>query len=153
MLNVVILSVAFYLLLCWVSLCWASLCWMSLCLVSLGWVSWHHFSPPFTPQTSSVAPRNTNWGDRLSTVDLLLKVACFVKKENNSFNVKMSWFKLVSTRRSTVLIRPSPSVRLPWLQHQLSIILLLMHNYKVIRGFILSQMTRWFTTHFQLVPT
>jgi hypothetical protein len=27
---------------------------------------------------------------RLSTADLLIKVACFVKKENNIFNVKMS---------------------------------------------------------------
>jgi hypothetical protein len=29
------------------------------------------------------------WG-RLSTVGLLIKVACFVKKENNIFNIKMS---------------------------------------------------------------
>jgi hypothetical protein len=33
---------------------------------------------------------NTNRGGRLSTVDLLIKVACFVKKENNTFNIKMS---------------------------------------------------------------
>jgi len=34
---------------------------------------------------------NTNWGGRLSTVDLFIKVACFVKKkENNIFNLKMS---------------------------------------------------------------
>jgi hypothetical protein len=32
----------------------------------------------------------------------LLKVACFVKKKNNIFNVKTIWSKLVSTRRSTV---------------------------------------------------
>ncbi len=35
-------------------------------------------------------PGNTNYGGRLSTVDLLIKVACFVKKENNIFNIKMS---------------------------------------------------------------
>ncbi len=46
---------------------------------------------------------NTNWGGRLSTVDLLIEVACFVKKENNIYNMKKSWYKLVSTRRSTVL--------------------------------------------------
>jgi hypothetical protein len=27
---------------------------------------------------------------RLSTVDLLIKVACFVKRENNIFNIKLS---------------------------------------------------------------
>jgi len=46
---------------------------------------------------------NTNWGGRLSTVDLLIKVACFVKKANAFFNIKRSWSKRVSTRRSTVL--------------------------------------------------
>jgi hypothetical protein len=40
---------------------------------------------------------------RLSTVDLLIKVACFVKKKNDIFNRKMSLSELVSTRRSTVL--------------------------------------------------
>ena len=39
----------------------------------------------------------------LSSVDLLIKVACFVKKENIIFNLKMSRSKLVCTRRSTVL--------------------------------------------------
>ncbi len=33
---------------------------------------------------------NTNLGGRLSTVDLLIKVARFVKQENNIFNLKMS---------------------------------------------------------------
>ncbi len=28
----------------------------------------------------NVEPRNTNWGGRLSTVDLLIKVVCFTKK-------------------------------------------------------------------------
>ncbi len=31
------------------------------------------------PNLSSDVPGNTNWGGRLSTVDLLIKVACFVK--------------------------------------------------------------------------
>jgi hypothetical protein len=39
---------------------------------------------------------------RLSTVDLFIKVACFVKKADNIFNIK-SWSKPVSTRSSTVL--------------------------------------------------
>ncbi len=39
------LSVAIFLLLCWMSLCWVSLCWVSLwrvslCWVSLCWMSW-----------------------------------------------------------------------------------------------------------------
>jgi hypothetical protein len=35
-----------------------------------------------------LSARNTNCEGRLSTVDLLIKVACFVKKENNIFNIK-----------------------------------------------------------------
>ncbi len=35
-------------------------------------------------------PGNTNRVGRLSTVDLLINVACFVKRENNIFNVKRS---------------------------------------------------------------
>jgi len=46
---------------------------------------------------------NTYWGGRLSTVDLTFKVVCFAKNMNNIFNIKRSWSKLVSTRRSTVL--------------------------------------------------
>jgi hypothetical protein len=33
-------------------------------------------------------PGNANWGGRLSTVDLLIKVACFVKEVNNIFDIK-----------------------------------------------------------------
>jgi len=50
-------------------------------------------SPPWRPfkrRTKAIKPGNTNWGGRLSTVDLLIKVACFVKKVNNIFNVKRS---------------------------------------------------------------
>jgi len=43
---------------------------------------------------------------RLSTVDPIIKVACFVKKVNYIFNLKKSWSKLVSTRRLTVLSLP-----------------------------------------------
>jgi hypothetical protein len=45
---------------------------------------------------------NTNWAERLSTVDLLIKVACFTNGVNNVFNIRRSLSKLVSTRRSTV---------------------------------------------------
>jgi hypothetical protein len=56
-LNVIMLSVAFHLLLCWMPLlwvllrwlplcwmplCWMSLCWVSLYFVSLCWASWHY---------------------------------------------------------------------------------------------------------------
>jgi hypothetical protein len=43
----------------------------------------------------SILAGNTNWGGRLSTVDQLIKVACFVKKVNNIFNIKRNWSKLV----------------------------------------------------------
>jgi hypothetical protein len=43
----------------------------------------------------------TNGRVRLSTVDLLIKVACFVKKVRNVFNIKMSSYKLVSARKLT----------------------------------------------------
>jgi len=33
-------------------------------------------------------PGNTNRGGRLNTVDLLIKVACFVQRVNNIFNIK-----------------------------------------------------------------
>ncbi len=36
-------------------------------------------------------------------VDLLVRLARFVKKLYNIFNIKKCWSKLVSTRRSTVL--------------------------------------------------
>jgi hypothetical protein len=55
----------------------------------------------------TLKPGNTNWGGMLSTVDLLIKVAHLVKKENKNFNIKMRWSELVSTRRSTVLSLPS----------------------------------------------
>ncbi len=42
-------------------------------------------------------------GGRLITVDLLIKVACFVKK---IYNINISLSKLDSTRRSTVLSLP-----------------------------------------------
>ncbi len=37
-----------------------------------------------------VEARKTNLRERLSTVDLLIKVACFVKKVNNILNIETS---------------------------------------------------------------
>ncbi len=37
----------------------------------------------------------TNWRGRLSTIDLLIKIACLAKKSNNIFNIKgayLNWF-------------------------------------------------------------
>jgi hypothetical protein len=63
--------------------------------------------------------REAYWRGRLSTVDLLIKAACFVKKINYIFHIKMIWSKLVSARRSTVLSLPPlvriPCLNLPWL--------------------------------------
>ncbi len=50
-----------------------------------------------------VQPGNTNRRGKLSTVDLLVKVAGFVRGVDNIFSTKRSWPKLVTTRRSTVL--------------------------------------------------
>jgi hypothetical protein len=47
---------------------------------------------------------NTNWSG--STIDLLIKLACFVRKIIYIFSVKMSRSKLVCTRRSIVLSLP-----------------------------------------------
>ncbi len=49
---------------------------------------------------------NTDQSGRLSTVDLLIKVACFLTKVDKNFSVKMSWSVPVSTRRLTVLSIP-----------------------------------------------
>ncbi len=49
---------------------------------------------------------NTSWRERLSTVDLLVKEACFEARLNSIFYMKRSWFKLDSARRSTVLSLP-----------------------------------------------
>ncbi len=53
-----------------------------------------------------VLARNTKWRGMLSTVDLLINVACFVTQVNNIFHIKSSCSKLVSTRRSSVLSIP-----------------------------------------------
>jgi hypothetical protein len=50
-------------------------------------------------------PGKSYWRRRLNTVDLLSTVGC-LKKEKYGFSVRSSWFKLVSSRRSTVLILP-----------------------------------------------
>jgi len=46
---------------------------------------------------------SANWRRRLITVDLLVKVACFVKKVDNILNIKSSWRELVISRRSIAL--------------------------------------------------
>jgi len=50
--------------------------------------------------------RNAYWRGRLSTVDLLIKIACFVKKKNILFSIKSIWFEPVSAKMPTVLILP-----------------------------------------------
>ncbi len=62
------------------------------------------FNP--TLKEKLILPGNTNWRERLSTVDLLIKVDYLAKKVNNVGNIKNSWSKLVSTRRSVVLVLP-----------------------------------------------
>jgi hypothetical protein len=49
-------------------------------------------------------PGKPYWRGKISMVDLLIKKGCFVKKEKYSFSLKSSQSKLVSSRRSTVLI-------------------------------------------------
>jgi hypothetical protein len=58
------------------------------------------------PKKARGTPGNPYWRGRLSTVDLLIKAACFVTKENRIFSTKTSWSKLVGTRRSTILNPP-----------------------------------------------
>jgi hypothetical protein len=63
------------------------------------WSVWGHFDALAKAGT-------TNWRGMLSTVDLLIRLASFVKKLHTIFNVKSSWSLLVSARRSTVLCLP-----------------------------------------------
>ncbi len=49
---------------------------------------WHMFILQSTACYFVNSTRNTNWRGRLSTMDLLIKVACFVTKVNNIFNIK-----------------------------------------------------------------
>ncbi len=51
-------------------------------------------------------------GGSLSTVDLLIKVACFVKNVNDIFNIKRNLSKQANTRRLTVLSLPFCKVSL-----------------------------------------
>ncbi len=51
-------------------------------------------------------PGNTNWGRRLSTVDLLIMVAYFVAMVNDILIIIMSWSKPVIKIRSTLLSLP-----------------------------------------------
>ncbi len=56
-------------------------------------------------------------GGRLSTVDLIMKVASFEDNVNNIFSVKRSLSKHVRTRGSTVLSL-SPQLDFPALSHK-----------------------------------
>ncbi len=57
-----------------------------------------------TAKATTAKAGKSYWRGRLSTVDLLIKIGCFVNKEKYSFSMKRSWSELVSTRRSIVLI-------------------------------------------------
>jgi hypothetical protein len=69
--------------------------------------------PQMRTQRTCTEAGNANRRERLSTVDLLVKVARFVKEVDNLFIIKSSRSKLVSPRRLTVLPEPSPSARVP----------------------------------------
>jgi len=56
--------------------------------------------------TLNAGSGNTKCGGRLSTVDLLIKAACFSVRVNKIINTKWNWSKLVNTRRSTALSLP-----------------------------------------------
>jgi len=84
--NIIILQCSFSASLCSLSTYWVSLCWVS--------------------QIQNHMAGNTNWRGRISTRDLLINVACFKTNVNNIFNLKSSWSKPDSTRRSTVLYLP-----------------------------------------------
>ncbi len=59
----------------------------------------------FAPFLALPLPRNSNGKGRFNTIGPLIKVSC-LKKVNSILNIKSSWSKLVSTRRSTVLSLP-----------------------------------------------
>jgi hypothetical protein len=56
--------------------------------------------------TLSISAWTSNQRGRLSTVDLLIAVGCFVKQVNNVFIIKSRLTKQVSARRSTALRLP-----------------------------------------------
>jgi hypothetical protein len=51
-------------------------------------------------------PGNSYWRGKFNTIELLVKIACFVKKDIQCFSRKRSRSELVSTRRSIVLVFP-----------------------------------------------
>jgi len=53
-----------------------------------------------------IEPGNTNRRGKLSTVGLLIKVACFGNKQSKGCYIKICLAKLISARRSTVLSLP-----------------------------------------------
>jgi len=49
-----------------------------------------------------ILPGNANLGGRLLIIDLVIKIACCVKRISNIFTIKRNWSELVSTKRSRV---------------------------------------------------
>ncbi len=88
--------------------------------MNMGWYSQH------------VLPGNTQKNGRLSMVNFLIKIACFVKKKIYTFSAKSSLTALVSARRSIVLILPFSKNSLLSLWHCKMIIKSLRVNHKVI---------------------
>jgi hypothetical protein len=59
---------------------------------------------------------NTNWGGRVSTVDLRIKVACSVKrKEYFQYKNEQMW---TSEYKGANCTAPSPSVSIPWFKYE-----------------------------------
>jgi len=59
------------------------------------------------------------------TVDLLIKIACFVTKVNSVFNIKMS--------KNVNRTEPSPSVRVPWTSiNNLMVLLIPVISWRVL---------------------
>jgi hypothetical protein len=67
---------------------------------------WKCYKTHFSPSSLTVRTGISRWGERLTTVDLLVKVAYFVEKVKTIFSVKSNWSELVTTRRSNVLSLP-----------------------------------------------
>jgi hypothetical protein len=61
----------------------------------------------------NVGPRKPYWRERISTVDLLIKIGCFVKKGKIEFQFEKQLRK-TSKFKEVNRTDPSPSERLPW---------------------------------------
>jgi hypothetical protein len=83
----------------------------------------HQFVLQHTAQESNALPGNTNWRGRLSTVDLLIKVACFVKRVNNNLILKGEYINLLVQGGQLYLAFPFSKISLV-----LSIVTFLIHK-------------------------